>query len=54
MKPTTWLLWTGPYVLLIAGLVGLVCLVHNRRSLAMTLSPEQQRQAAVLLSGGRE
>ena len=48
VKPTTWLLWGGPFVLLVAGLVALVLFVRRRRS-ASELSPEEQREAAALL-----
>ena len=48
VKPTTWLLWGGPFVLLAAGLAALVLFVRRRRS-ASELSPEEQREAAALL-----
>jgi cytochrome c-type biogenesis protein CcmH len=49
VKPTTWLLWGGPFVLLAAGLAGLVNFVRRRRSASGALSPEEERAAADLL-----
>jgi cytochrome c-type biogenesis protein CcmH len=49
VKPTTWLLWGGPFVLLAAGLAGLVLFVRRRRNTSAALSPEEQREAAALL-----
>ncbi len=49
VKPTTWLLWGGPFVLLGAGLAGLVLFVRRRRNTSAALSPEEQREAAALL-----
>lgn len=49
VKPTTWLLWGGPFVLLAAGLAGLVRFVRRRRNTSAALSPEEQREAAALL-----
>ena len=49
VKPTTWLLWGGPFVLLAAGLVSLVLFVRRRRNTSAALSPEEQREAAALL-----
>ena len=49
VKPTTWLLWGGPFVLLAAGLAALVLFVRRRRMTSTPLSPEEQREAAALL-----
>jgi len=49
VKPSTWLLWGGPFVLLAAGLAALVLFVRRRRNTSAALSPEEQREAATLL-----
>lgn len=55
VKPTTWLLWAGPFVLLIAGVVALIAYLR-RRGKAVTkagadhLSAEEQQRAAALLA----
>ena len=49
VKPSTWLLWGGPFVLLAAGLAALVLFVRRRRITSTPVSPEEQRQAAALL-----
>jgi cytochrome c-type biogenesis protein CcmH len=49
VKPSTWLLWGGPFVLLAAALAGLVLFVRRRRNTSAALSPEEQRRAAALL-----
>ncbi len=54
VKPTTWLLWGGPFALLAAGVVGLLMFVRRRRQAgdaAEALSPEEERKAAALLGG---
>ena len=51
VNPTTWLLWGGPFVLLVAGLAALLLFVRRRRS-ASELSPEEQREAMALLGEG--
>ncbi len=51
VKPTTWLLWFGPFLLLALG-VGVLWSVlrhRNRAALEPTLSPEQKKQAEALL-----
>jgi cytochrome c-type biogenesis protein CcmH len=53
LKPTTWLLWGGPFVLGGAGLVGLMVFLRRRRVPDATLSAEEQRKAAALLAGDR-
>lgn len=50
VTPTTWLLWGGPFVLLIGGLTALVWFLRRRPAAAAPgLSEEQRRQAAALL-----
>lgn len=51
VKPTTWLLWGGPFVLLAAGLAGLIVFLRKRRPAEAVLSPEDQRRAEALLKG---
>ncbi|HEY8856710.1 MAG TPA: cytochrome c-type biogenesis protein [Rugosibacter sp.] len=49
-KPTTWLLWSGPFLLMGGGLITLIWLLRRRRQVVMPeLSDEQRRQAAALL-----
>jgi cytochrome c-type biogenesis protein CcmH len=49
LKPTTWLLWGGPFAGLAAALLGLVRFVRRRRSTAAALTPEEQCAAEALL-----
>ena len=49
VKPSTWLLWGGPFLLLAAGLAGLVLFVRRRRNTSVPLSAEEQREATALL-----
>lgn len=51
VKPTTWLLWGGPFVLLAGGLAGLVVFLRKRKPAEAALSPEDQRRAETLLKG---
>jgi len=51
VKPTTWLLWGGPFVLLAVGLAGLIVFLRKRRPAEAALSPEDQRRADALLKG---
>jgi len=51
VKPTTWLLWGGPFVLLVGGLIGLVAFLRKRKPADAALSPEDQRKAEALLNG---
>ncbi len=51
VKPTTWLLWGGPFVLMLAGVAGLV-LYLRRRSVRIEdrpLSDEDRKRAEALL-----
>ena len=51
MKPTTWLLWGGPFVLLAGGLGVLIAFLRRRakEDAAPALSEEEHRRAAALL-----
>jgi cytochrome c-type biogenesis protein CcmH len=51
VKPTTWLLWGGPFLLMAGGLVTLVWLLRRRRHrvAAPELSDDQRVLAASLL-----
>ncbi len=51
VKPTTWLLWFGPFLLLIGAIVMLVRTVRsNQRSATpATLDPDQRKKAQSLL-----
>ena len=50
VKSTTWLLWGGPFVLLVAGLALLIVRLRKMGGLAETeLSEEEHQQAARLL-----
>ena len=55
VKPTTWLLWGGPFLLLIAGIVALIVYLR-RRSRAMEeeapLSEADAKRAEALLKEG--
>ena len=52
-KPTTWLLWIGPFVLLLAGIGALVAYLRRRPHAEASLSPDEQDRAARLLAGDR-
>lgn len=51
MKPTTWLLWGGPFVLLAGGIAVLIAFLRRRVKDKATpeLSEEERRRAAALL-----
>jgi cytochrome c-type biogenesis protein CcmH len=51
MKPTTWLLWGGPFVLLAGGIAALITFLRRRvkEDAAPVLSEEERRRAAALL-----
>jgi cytochrome c-type biogenesis protein CcmH len=51
VKPTTWLLWGGPFVLLAGGIGALIAFLRRRakESAAPALSEEERRRAAALL-----
>jgi len=49
LKPTTWLLWAGPFVFLVLGLGGLVLYLRRRPVAAGALSDAERKQAESLL-----
>lgn len=51
VKPTTWLLWAGPFVLGIGGIIGLLMFVRRRSRMApaVTLSAADARRVDELL-----
>ncbi len=51
IKPTTWLLWGGPFLLLLGGIGGLVVFLRRRTQDAQApgLSDEERRRADALL-----
>jgi cytochrome c-type biogenesis protein CcmH len=54
LKGTTFLLWFGPFLLLVAGIAALVIILRrrSRRVTAAALSAEEQQQAEALLRLG--
>ena len=50
LKPSTWLLWLGPFVLLAVALAGLLRHVRQRRPLEVPLSDAERAQAVALLT----
>jgi cytochrome c-type biogenesis protein CcmH len=56
LKPSTLLLWTSPFILLIAGFIALFLFLRRRReeAAAAELSPEEAARAAALLRGSAE
>ena len=53
LKPTTWLLWGGPFALAALGVGGLLVFLRRRRVADAPLSAQEQRKAAKLLAGER-
>ena len=51
VKPTTWLLWGGPFLLLAGGIAALVAFLRrrSRENAAPVLSEDERRRAAALL-----
>lgn len=51
VKPTTWLLWFGPFVLLAGGVVALIFFLRRRGQLmaAVPLSTEEKTRADLIL-----
>jgi cytochrome c-type biogenesis protein CcmH len=51
MKPTTWLLWGGPFALLAGGIAALIAFLRRRakEEAVPVLSEEERRRAAALL-----
>lgn len=54
VKPTTWLLWGGPFVLMLGGLAALIAFLRRRKPVEAALTPEEQRRAEALLNDKRE
>ncbi|HJV60158.1 MAG TPA: cytochrome c-type biogenesis protein [Albitalea sp.] len=52
-KPTTWLLWGGPFVFLVAGLGALTMFLRRRPRQDTPLSPEEEQEAAKLLAADK-
>lgn len=55
VKPETWLLWAGPFILLLVGIVMLVRYLRRRNTLLVEapLTEEERRRAAALLEENR-
>ena len=51
MKPTTWLLWLGPFALLGIALTALVLHVRRRRGTGAPLTAAERARAEALLAG---
>ena len=51
VKPITWLLWIGPFVILLAGIIGLMVYLRRRNQSvpSATLSEEDNRRVDALL-----
>jgi cytochrome c-type biogenesis protein CcmH len=51
VKPTTWLLWGGPFLLMAGGIAALIAFLRRRArdNAAPALSEEEHRRAAALL-----
>ncbi|MBX3623578.1 MAG: cytochrome c-type biogenesis protein CcmH [Rhizobacter sp.] len=54
VKPTTWLLWGGPFVLMVGGVIALIAFLRRRKPAEAALTPEEQRRAEALLNDKRE
>ena len=52
LKPSTWLLWLGPFLFLGVGLGALVAYLRRRRRDEVPLTAEDKARAAALLAGG--
>ncbi len=55
VKPTTWLLWGGPFLLLAGGIAALIAFLRRRarESAAPALTDDERRRAAALLDQSR-
>jgi cytochrome c-type biogenesis protein CcmH len=53
LKPTTWLLWAGPFVALLAGVAALMAYLRRRRVAAAPLTDEERSKAVAILGEGR-
>jgi cytochrome c-type biogenesis protein CcmH len=56
VKPITWLLWIGPFVILMIGIAGLFVYLRRRNSrvISIALSTEDNQKIDALLSNGKE
>ncbi len=55
VKPVTWMLWFGPFALIVIGLVILVRVIRNTGKQAATeISPEEQKRLDALLKNENE
>ncbi len=55
VKPITWLLWIGPFVLMVAGVIALFVYMRRRNrdiSSAVALTEEERKRAEALLKEG--
>ncbi len=55
VKPITWLLWIGPFIILLAGIIGLMIYLRRRNQSvpSTTLSAEDNRRIDALLQDAR-
>ena len=53
LKPTTVLLWGGPFVLLLGGVAALLAHLRRRRATAAPLTDEERSRAVAMLGEGR-
>ena len=55
VKPITWLLWIGPFVILLAGIIGLMIYLRRRNQSvpSTTLSAEDNRRIDALLQDAK-
>lgn len=55
VKPITWLLWIGPFVILLAGIIGLIVYLRRRNQSmpGTTLSDEDNRRIDALLKDAK-
>ena len=55
VKPITWLLWIGPFVILLAGIIGLMVYLRRRNQgmPSATLSAEDNRRIDALLQDAK-
>ncbi len=55
VKPITWLLWIGPFIILLAGIIGLMVYLRRRNQgvPSTTLSDEENRRIDALLKDAK-
>ena len=55
IKPTTWLLWIGPFVILLGGIISLIVYLRRRNQgiPSATLSAEENRRIDTLLKDAK-